>query len=118
MRIGRRGLALAAWLGFAAPSLAAEATIPPIQSTGDLADLCANGSRDLCVGFTLGVITVAERLVLNGSPKLFCTPYPFTEMQETVDTFVQVTKALPATRSAPVVDGLIRFLQQRFPCKS
>ena len=45
MRIGRRGLALAAWLGFAAPSLAAEATMPPIQSTGDLADLCANGSR-------------------------------------------------------------------------
>ncbi len=34
-----------------------------------------------------------------------------------MDGFVQLTKALPPMRSAPVIDGLLQFLQQRFPCK-
>jgi hypothetical protein len=102
----------------------ADIAISPILSGGDLADLCAADPRDaegvakrnICVGFTLAVLAVAERQQTSGGPKLFCPQNPAPAIGETIDAFVQLTRALPPTRSAPVIDALLRFLQERFPC--
>ena len=102
-----------------------EGAAPIILSVGDLADLCASrpsdndgvASRNICLGFTLGVIAVAERQQASGGAKLFCTPKPTFDLGETMNSFVQLAQAKKAVRSAPVVDGLAQFLQLRFPCK-
>jgi hypothetical protein len=125
-------LALLACAGPTLPASAAtidapafEGGAPVILSAGDLADLCASkpdnneglARRNLCFGFTLGVMAVAERQQASGGVRMFCTPAPAPDMAETMDAFVQLTKALPPSRSLPVIDGLLQFLQQRFPCK-
>ena len=98
---------------------------PIILSAGDLADLCASkpsdrdgiANRNICTGFMLGIIAVAERQQAGGGVKMFCTPNPIFDIGDALDRFALEAKAQPAIRSAPVVDGLIQFLQQHFPCK-
>ncbi len=108
----------------AGPAPAADAP-PVILSAGDLADLCAatpndaggQPGRNICLGFALGVMAIADRQQAAGGARFFCPPNPPPPVGETMDGFVQLTKALPPMRSAPVIDGLLQFLQQRFPCK-
>ena len=98
---------------------------PILLSVGDLADFCAskpsdtNGvaKRNICLGFTLGVIAVAERQQASGGTRVFCTPKPTFDINETMDRFVQLAQTQPIVRSSPVIDGLVQFLQLRFPCK-
>lgn len=98
---------------------------PIILSAGDLADLCAGkpsdrdgiANRNICTGFMLGIIAVAERQQAGGGVKMFCTPNPIFDIADALDRFALEAKTQPAIRSAPVVDGLIQFLQQHFPCK-
>ena len=102
-----------------------ETDAPILLSVGDLADFCAskpsdtNGlaKRNICLGFTLGVIAVSERQQASGGARVFCTPKPTFDINETMDRFVQLAQAQPVVRSAPVIDGLAQFLQLRFPCK-
>ena len=102
-----------------------ETDAPILLSVGDLADFCAskpsdtNGvaKRNICLGFTLGVIAVAERQQASGGANVFCTPKPTFDINETMDRFVQLARTQPIVRSSPVIDGLAQFLQLRFPCK-
>ena len=102
-----------------------ETDAPILLSVGDLADFCAskpsdtNGvaKRNICLGFTLGVIAVAERQQASGGTRVFCTPKPTFDINETMDRFVQLAQTQPIVRSSPVIDGLVQFLQLRFPCK-
>lgn len=105
--------------------LYSETDSPILLSVGDLADFCASkpseadgiAKRNICAGFILGVIAVAERQQASGGARLFCTPKPTFDLNETMDQLSQMAQTRPAVRSSPVIDGLALFLQARFPCK-
>ena len=93
------------------------------RTAGDLADLCSANPKDdrgdakinYCHGYAQGVIISALRN--NEGKKPFCFPSPAPTRTATMNEFVAWVKAMPDHRSPSAVDGLLRFLGERFPCK-
>jgi hypothetical protein len=120
---------------FLAPSVALTAMLIalPVQAqrslsiqartAGDLADLCAANPKDaqgdakinFCHGFAQGAITVELRRA--GDKKPFCFPTPTPSRTATMTEFVNWVRALPEHRTPTAVDGLFKFLAERYPCK-
>jgi hypothetical protein len=106
----------------AAPVRAAEPINLNVHSAGDLAALCAADPRsagadakiNFCHGFAQGAVD--DRLHVAADKKLFCFPDPTPGRTVTMREFVGWVRGTPANRDLPVLDGLFKFLGQRFPC--
>jgi hypothetical protein len=120
----KRCLALACLLALLSGSAtrAAQLTIR-VNTANDLADLCganpkepaADAKINYCHGFAQGAVDVELRRA--GDKKPFCFPSPAPSRTATLLEFVNWVRALPEHRSLNALDGLFKFLGERFPCK-
>ena len=93
------------------------------RNAGELAELCGANPREpggdakinYCHGFAQGVVDV--ELQHAGDNKPFCMPNPAPSRSATLGEFVGWVRADPARRNQGAVDGLMRFLGERFPCR-
>jgi len=125
-------IALAATLAVMLAGAARAQTAPPpsetnfqVKTTGDLVRLCEAAPADstgiaalhFCHGFAVGayqyhqVATAAE-----GRKPLVCAPNPPPSRNQAVVDFVAWAKQNPQQMNAPPVEGLFRYLAQRYPC--
>ena len=98
-----------------------------IRTTGDLVRLCETAPSDptgiaalhFCHGFAVGayqyhqIATAAE-----GKRRLVCAPNPPPTRNEAIAAFVAWSKQNPNQMNTPPVEGIFRFLAQRYPCNS
>jgi hypothetical protein len=93
------------------------------RTAGQLAELCgaargspgADAKINFCHGFAQGAVD--DRLRVAGETKPFCFPSPPPSRTATMHDFVTWVRASPANGSMPVLDGLFKFLGERYPCK-
>jgi hypothetical protein len=112
------GMALVSASGWAAQPIALHA-----RTAGDLAALCgtdpaspgADAKINYCHGFAQGAVD--DRLRMATDKKPFCFPTPSPPRSTTMNEFVGWVRSTPANRDMPVLDGLFKFLGDRFPCK-
>jgi hypothetical protein len=103
---------------------AAQPIVLQARTAGDLAALCAadpnsagaDAKINFCHGFAQGAVD--DRMHVATDKKLFCFPNPTPARTATMREFVTWVRAAPAKRDLPVLDGLFKFLGERFPCKS
>jgi hypothetical protein len=120
----KRLLILAALLG--APGLAQAQNGPSLhaRTAGELADLCSRTGKDpadaarfnWCSGFAQGVVDT--ELGHAGEKKPFCFPSPAPSRSSTLREFVQWVRANASEMGKPPQDAFLRFMGQRFPCRS
>jgi hypothetical protein len=132
----RSGLALAAAVaGLATMTVAAIGAPNPsdpsetnfrVTTTRDLVQLCEAIPNDavgiaalhFCHGFAVGayqyhqVVAAAE----NKSP-LFCEPNPRPTRNAIIGDFVSWANQNPKVMDTPPVEGMFRYLAQRYPCR-
>jgi hypothetical protein len=90
------------------------------RTAGDLAELCGANPREpagdaklnYCDGFAQGAVDAELRRA--GDRKPFC---PSGSRRETLTGFANWVRAMPANRNLSAIDGLFRYLSERFPCK-
>jgi Rap1a immunity proteins len=108
------------------PSSSGRAALPislQARTAGDLAALCAadptsagaDAKINFCHGFAQGAVDV--RLRMSADKKPFCFPNPAPSRASTMREFVSWVRATPANRDMTVLDGLFKFLDERYPCK-
>jgi hypothetical protein len=93
------------------------------RTAGDLAELCganpkepgADARINYCHGFAQGVVDLELQHTADKKP--FCFPTPAPSRSATLGEFVSWVRALPEHRTLPAIDGLFKFLAERFPCK-
>ncbi len=125
--------ALAATAVLAAGAAAAQTAPAPtegnfqVKTTGDLVDLCEAKPTDatgiaalhFCQGFAVGayqyhqIVAAAE----NRRP-LFCPPNPPPTRDEAIANFVAWARDHPNQMNTPPVEGMFRYLVQRYPCRA
>jgi hypothetical protein len=120
----KRIVVLACGLGLlSGPVLGAEPILLNAHTAGELAGLCtpqpgspgADAKINYCHGFAQGAVD--DRLRIGGDKKTFCFPTPTPTRTATMREFSNWARATPANGSMPVVDGLFKFLGERYPCK-
>ena len=107
----------------ASPAWAAQPLTLRVNTASDLAELCGANPKDTaadakinyCHGFAQGAVDVELRRA--GDKKPFCFPSPSPSRSATLTEFVNWVRAMPDHRSLNALDGLFRFLGERFPCK-
>jgi hypothetical protein len=112
------GLVLAPVSGWAAQPIVLQA-----RTAGDLAALCAadpgsvgaDAKINFCHGFAQGAVD--DRMRVAADKKPFCFPSPTPSRASTMQQFVTWVRGDPANRDLPVLDGLFKFLGERYPCK-
>lgn len=124
MRSWITGAVMAYGLGTIAAHAAVDVNAVP-RTTGDLVALCSTPQGDpmqaaavsFCHGFALGAVTVEiEHQQASRMPKLFCLPDPPPTVQQGIAAFVGWANASPARLAEPAADGLIRYLDETYPC--
>ena len=120
------GLGVPSWPGAAAqPAPAKPAPVNlHARTTGELAALCgadagtpgADVKISFCHGFAQGALD--DRMKLSTDKKPVCIPPAAPNRAATMKEFVGWVRATPANIELPVLDGLFKFLGERFPCKS
>ena len=97
-----------------------------VMTTGDLVRLCEATPTDatgiaalhFCHGFAVGayqyhqIVAAAEQ-----KPPLFCEPNPRPTRNEAIAGFVAWAKQNPSAMDTPPVEGIFRYLAQRYPCR-
>lgn len=94
------------------------------NTAGELADVCGASTReaagdariDYCHGFAQGAISAQRAFAPD--KKLFCIPSPGPSRTETMNQYVAWVRANPGRGAMPSIEGLFKFLGERFPCKS
>jgi hypothetical protein len=107
----------------AVPVKAQRAIAPQARTANDLADLCAANPKEpqgdakinFCHGYAQGAIAVEMRHA--GDQKPFCFPSPPPTRTQTLSEFVSWVRATPEHRNETALDGLFKFLAERYPCK-
>jgi hypothetical protein len=98
-----------------------------VTTTGDLVRLCEAAPTDptgiaalhFCHGFAVGayqyhqIVAAAEK-----KPPLFCEPNPRPSRNEAIAGFISWAKQNPKAMDTPPVEGVFRYLAQRYPCRS
>ena len=110
-------------IALALPAQAQRAVSLQARTAAELADLCAANPKDAqgdakinyCHGFAQGAITVELRRA--GDKKPFCFPSPAPSRTATMGEFVNWVRALPEHKTETAIDGLFKFLAERYPCK-
>jgi hypothetical protein len=111
--------------GLGLPIVAAAAPLPidlRVRTAGDLAALCASDPTsaaadakiNFCHGFAQGAVD--DRLAV-AEKRPFCFPNPTPSRSQTMREFVGWVRSSPSNRDMPVLEGLFKFLGERFPCK-
>ncbi len=117
--------ALACAAAAACPARAAVDVNSVPRTTGDLVALCSTQEADpmhaaaasFCHGFALGAVAVEiERDRASRAPALFCVPEPPPTVQQGIAAFVTWANASPARLAEPSTDGLLRYLDETYPC--
>ena len=94
-------------------------------TTADLVELCTatpdspigTAAVNFCEGFAQAAVLVElQNMAPFRGQKLFCLPNPPPTRNEAVSEFVSWARASPDRMAAPAVDGLFRFLGERYPC--
>jgi hypothetical protein len=107
----------------ASPARAQRVLSVQARTAGELADLCAANPKDpqgdakinFCHGYAQGAIAVELRRA--GDKKPFCFPSPPPTRTATMAEFVNWARSLPEHKAEPALDGLFKFLAERYPCK-
>lgn len=94
------------------------------RNAGELAGLCGASPREagadarlnFCDGFAQGAVDV--ELHYAGDKKPFCIPTNGPSRRQTLAEFASWVHANPERGSMDAAAGLIRFLGERFPCRS
>ena len=98
-----------------------------VRTTGDLVQLCEAAPSDptgiaalhFCQGFAVGAYQYHQIVAAaEGKPQLVCAPNPAPTRNEAVAAFVAWAKQNPQQMNTPPVEGLFRFLSQRYPCRA
>jgi hypothetical protein len=105
------------------PAQAQRSVTIQARTASDLADACAANPKDpqgdakinYCLGFAQGAVDVELRHA--GDKKPFCFPNPAPKRIATMTEFVGWVRSLPEHRNETALDGLFKFLAERFPCK-
>lgn len=98
-----------------------------VKSTGDLVRLCEAKPADttgvaalhFCHGFAVGayqyyqIVSAAE-----GKKPLFCPPNPTPSRNQLIADFVVWANQNPQQLGTLPVEGMFRYLAQRFPCRA
>jgi hypothetical protein len=115
---------LACGLGLLSGSVrAAEPILLQARTAGELAALCgaepgspgADARINYCHGFAQGAVDT--RLHGAGDRKPFCFPVPPPTRTATMRDFVKWVHTSSGNGQMPVLDGLFKFLGERYPCK-
>ncbi|MBP2311277.1 Rap1a/Tai family immunity protein [Azospirillum soli] len=129
----RTKLALAAIITAAATSTVGAQTVPTptetnfqVRTTGDLIRLCEASPTDptgiaalhFCHGFAVGAYQYHQiAAAAEGKRRLICAPNPPPSRNEAIAAFVAWAKQNPNQMNTPPVEGMFRFLAQRYPCQ-
>jgi hypothetical protein len=98
-----------------------------ITTTGDLVRLCEAEPTDstgiaalhFCHGFAVGAYQYHQiAAAAENKPPLFCEPNPRPTRNEAVAGFVSWAKQNSKAMETPPVEGIFRYLAQRYPCRS
>ena len=98
-----------------------------IKTTGDLVRLCEATPTDptgiaalhFCHGFAVGAYQYHQiAAAAEKKPPLFCEPNPRPSRNEAIAGFVAWAKQNPKAMETPPVEGIFRYLAQRYPCRS
>ena len=98
-----------------------------VKSTGDLVRLCeakpgdATGIAALhfCHGFAVGAYQYYQIVeAAEGKPPLFCPPNPTPSRNEIISDFVVWANQNRQQLNTPPVEGIFRYLAQRYPCRA
>lgn len=98
-----------------------------VTNTGDLVQLCEAAPTDtvgvaalhFCHGFAVGAFQYHQVVTAaSARPRLVCVPNPPPTRNEAVAAFVEWAKRNPQQMSMPPVEGLFRFLAERYPCRT
>jgi hypothetical protein len=118
----RLGLVLVCGM-LSVPAWAAQPLTLQARTAGELAALCAtepgspgaDAKINYCHGFAQGAVDDRLRVAVDKKP--FCFPTPTPSRSATLHEFVNWVRSDSANRELPVVDGLFKFLGERYPCK-
>ncbi|MDQ2101165.1 Rap1a/Tai family immunity protein [Azospirillum isscasi] len=102
-------------------------TVFQVRTTGDLVRLCEAvpntttgiAALHFCHGFAVGayqyhqIVSAAE----NKRP-LFCPPNPQPSRDEAIAGFIGWAQKNPSQMETPPVEGMFRYLAQRYPCRA
>jgi hypothetical protein len=97
-----------------------------VANTGDLVRLCEAEPADstgiaalhFCHGFAVGAYQYHQIVAAaTDKPPLFCEPNPRPTRNEAITGFVAWAKGNPKVMEAPPVEGIFRYLAQRYPCR-
>jgi hypothetical protein len=98
-----------------------------VTATGDLVRLCEAEPTDstgiaalhFCHGFAVGAYQYHQiAAAAEKKPPLFCEPDPRPTRNEAIAGFVSWAKQNPKAMETPPVEGIFRYLAQRYPCRS
>jgi hypothetical protein len=97
-----------------------------VTTTGDLVRLCGATPNDptgiaalhFCHGFAVGAYQYHQiAAAAEKKPPLFCEPNPRPSRNEAIASFVSWAKQNPEAMNTPPVEGIFRYLAQRYPCR-
>jgi hypothetical protein len=97
-----------------------------VTTTGDLVRLCEAQPTDptgiaalhFCHGFAVGAYQYHQiAAVAENKPPLFCEPNPRPSRNEAIAGFVAWARQSPEAMETPPVEGIFRYLAQRYPCR-
>lgn len=122
-----KGWTVAAGLALFAPAAphAATETNFSARTTGDVVELCTavpdnalgTAAVNFCEGFAEGAVSVElQNMAGSRGSKLFCMPNPPPSRNEALSEFVNWARASPDRLAQSSIDGLFRFLSERYPC--
>ncbi|UEM19765.1 hypothetical protein JL100_022160 [Skermanella mucosa] len=94
-----------------------------VKTTGDLVRLCEAEPTDptgiaalhFCHGFAVGAYQY-HQIAATDKPPLFCEPTPRPSRNEAITGFVAWARQNPRAMETPPVEGIFRYLAQRYPC--
>jgi hypothetical protein len=96
-----------------------------VTTTGDLTTLCSPGDQDpnrvaavnFCRGYIIGWYQYHTALAKARTNEIVCLPSKPPTLDEGIREFVSWAKANTNHMNEPPVDGLLRFLSEKWPCK-
>jgi hypothetical protein len=96
-----------------------------VQTTQQLLSLCTASPGDplyhqavnFCQGYLVGAYKYYEAAHSGpNAPKLVCLPNPPPSRSNSIDMFIEWTKAHPQFWNEPPVETEFRFLMEKWPC--
>jgi hypothetical protein len=109
---------------FAGGPALAQGTVLNARTAAELGELCASKPTDapstaklnFCLGYAQA--TLDAELRQTGGKRSYCIPNPSPTRQATMGEFAGWVKGTPANGTLNTQEGLLKFMAQRFPCKT